>query len=184
MALLEVKEISCNSCKGIDHKRSTSKLCPNSYWGQKRSADRLDILIFLKEKLKKFEDFILQNDITLDKLAPVFCSNWMEFKCYRGEYSRMEQLQLQAAKKILFNLHYDIILEMGMYSVYVKSPLEKKDILNIELLERTKIIFGIVGSNAGDILHISNHIYKKIHHGTITLLKLWGLFILEKPVYI
>lgn len=175
MSLLEVKEIVCNSCKGTGHKRRTNKLCPNSRWGQIKTANGLDVLFELKESLKKFEEFILQNNITINKLAPAFCSNWMEIECYHGN---MDEWKLDyKLQKILFDLHYDIISKIGMYSAYAYKPLEKNDILNIELSERTKIIFGIVGSNVGDIWRISTHTYRKVHYGTITLLKFWGVIV-------
>lgn len=167
----EVKKVVCGSCKGTDHKRYTNKLCPNSYWGKKKTANRLESLLQLKKSLKKFEDFILQKNITIDQLAPAFCSNWMEIERYRGNKNEWNlDFDLQ---NVLFDLHHDIACKVYAFP----SPLEKNDILNI-VSERTKIIYGIVGSNAGDWWY--NHSYTKAHHGTIILMKFWGVTIEAK----
>lgn len=176
MASLEVKKNVCKSCKGIDHKRNTSKLCPNSYWGKKRTTDRLDALLQLKESLKKFEDFILQENITMDQLAPAYCSNWMEIERYSGNRTKWN-LDYYLGKKLI-DLHFDIACK-----VYV-TPLDN-DILNI-VSERTKIIYGIVGSNAGDIWYNTSYTnsYTKAHFGTTKLMKFWGVTIeTENKIY-
>lgn len=164
MSSLEVKKMICKSCKGTNHKRYTNKLCPNSHWGKIRTAKRIESLVQIKEKLKKLEEFILQKNITMDDLAPAFCSNWMEIERYhgnRGEWKLDYKLQ-----KKLFDLHFDIASKV--YS----TELEKNDILNI-VSEKTKIIYGIVGSNAGDMWY--NQSYTEAHYGTIILMNIWGV---------
>lgn len=166
MSSLEVKKIECKSCKGVDHKRSTNRLCPHSYWGKIRTAKRLEGLVQIKKSLKKFEEFILQKNITIDDLAPAFCSNWMEIQRYHG--NRCEWKLPYHLQNFLFNLHYDIACH-----VY-NTALKNDDILDV-VSEKTKKIFGIVGSNAGDVWY--NYSYTKAHYGTIILLNFWGVTI-------
>lgn len=169
MDSLEVKKLVCKSCKGTDHKRHTNKLCPNSSWGKIRSANKIKDILQLKASLKKFEDFILQENITMAELAPAFCSNWMEIERYRGN-TKEWKLKYEL-KKILFDLHYDVA-----FKVYGTSFV-KEDILNI-VSERTKIIYGIVGSNAGDVWY--DRSYTKAHYGTIILMELWNVTVEAK----
>lgn len=171
MTSLEVKQIICNSCKGTDHKRSSNHLCPNSYWAKMRTAERLETSVKLKESLKKFENFILQENITMDELAPAFCSNWMEIERYCGNTNEWKlDYELQT---ILFDLHYDIASKVYVTS-FVKD--ENLDIVS----ERTKIIYGIVGSNAGCRWY--NRSYTKAHYGTTILMNIWGVTVEAKNI--
>lgn len=134
---------------------------------------RLENLLRIKQSLKKFEDFILQKNITPDALAPAFCSNWMEIERYQGNTDEWK-LDYQLQKKLI-DLHFDIASK-----VYASSY-EADEILN-DVSENTKIIYGIVGSCAGDIWYnkCSNKSYDIAHFGTTILMKFWGVTIETK----
>lgn len=76
-------------------------------------------------------------------------------------------------EKKLIDLHYDIALKVYGFLF------EKNEISNI-VSEKTKIIYGIVGSNAGDIYYDKS--YAKAHYGTTKLLKIWGVAIEAKNI--
>lgn len=182
MSSSEVKIFFCKSCKGTDHKRRTNKLCPNSRWGKIRLAEQIEAAERKKENfkqinenLKVFENFIERYNITMDKLAPAYCSNWMEINLYSGN-TREWKLDYYLQKK-LFDLHYDIASK-----VYGTS-FNNNDISYLDdVSERTKIIYGIVGSNAGEIWYNKSYepSYDKVHYGTKQLLKLWDVTIETK----
>lgn len=180
MAPVDVKKIVCTSCKGVGHKRKTNKLCPNSHWGQMKEKlaqmkeqKQIEDLNRLQENLKKFKDFVTEKNITMDKLAPAFCSNWMEIERYDGNI-REWKLDYTTEKQLL-NLHYDV------------ASLVREDSINDIpdcVTERTKIIYGIVGSNAGETWYNKKYTpsYTIAHEGTVKLLKKWGVTVESKNI--
>lgn len=110
MTSLEENKTICKSCKGTNHKRSTNRLCPNSRWQKEREADRIATRIAntdrLIRKLKIFEDFIVQKNITMHNLAQVLCSKWTDSVHYHGN-SDDWKLDYYLKKKLI-ELHYDV----------------------------------------------------------------------------
>lgn len=168
MAPLEAKKSVCNSCKGTDHRRTTSRLCPNSRKEKDKTARRIEAIRedtrILKGSLKTFEDFILKNKITMDDLAPAPCSNWMERDHYEGN-SRKWKLVYYLRKKLI-ELQCDVAHDAAY------KYLEENEVLNI-VSDRTKTIFGIVGSNIADTWH--SQAYHTAFSGTKRLMKIWGV---------
>lgn len=105
-----------------------------------------------------------KKNITIDDLAPAPCPKWMEGDHYGGN-SKTWKLDFHLKKK-LFEQHIDVAENLFWVDI------EPNDILNA-VSERTKIIYGIVGSNAADIWH--SEAYRAAHHGTVRLMKIWGL---------
>lgn len=161
MESLDVKKSVCKSCNGTDHKRSTNRLCPNSKWGKERQAQRVENTLQLKKSLKKFEDFIVEKNVTMDDLAPVYCANWMEFGHYGGN-KREWKMEYFLAKKMI-ELHCDVTDD-------VFCCFDENEILNA-VSDRTKIIFCVIGSNAADTWH--SHTYRTVHSGTVILMRIW-----------
>lgn len=168
MESLEVKKSVCKSCKGTDHKRYTNRLCPNSQWEKEKQAKRIENTSQLKESLKKFEDFIVQKNITMDDLAPVHCANWMEDGHYWG--NRREWKMEYFLAQTLAELHCDV-------ADNIACNLDEKEILNA-VSERTKIIFCVVGSNAADTWN--SHTYRTVRNGTIRLMRIWNVALAAK----
>lgn len=173
---LKAKKNVCNSCGGTDHKRFTNKLCPKSYRTKQRNAEQLEELDELKECLDQFENCILKNNITVEKLAPAYCSNWMTIHRWDGNTNEWK-LEYNARKKLI-DLHYNAARKAYRFP-NLKDLITKQnyDISTI-MSENAKIIFGIVGSNAGDIWY--NHSWDYAHHGTVELLEIWGVTIPTK----
>lgn len=171
MSSLEVKKIECKSCKGDDHKRITNRLCPNSYWGKLRAERRLERLAQIKERLKKFEDFILRNNISIDDFLPAFCSNLAENERIH-EHMHKWRINFNL-KKRLFHLHLDVASKVW------ETELKENDNLDI-VSQETKIIFGIIGSNAREMWY--NYAYDEAKYGTCILLKRWGITVEAKRI--
>lgn len=161
---------NCASCGKTGHRRRTNKLCRNSYW-QQRSRK----LVYLKESLKIFENFILNNDITIEKLAPAHCSNWMDIPQWGGNKNKWKLEYI--LQKELCSLQDAAAKKAFEYERKLKGKLidQKNEISNI-ISENAKIIFGIVGSNVP---------FLDAHYGTVILLKVWNVTVdTEKVAYI
>lgn len=129
-------------------------------------------LVKLEESLKAFEDFILKENITMADLAPAYCSNWMDIERYDGNTYAWKLNR--SRQSTLLRLHLDV----ASASYCAPSP-ECTNILN-NVSQRARIIFGIVGSNAGDVWH--SHTYRTAHFGTVRLMKFWGTIVEAKDV--
>lgn len=164
------KSERCASCGEADHRRRTSKLCRMSYCRERRRT-----IFFLKEELKSFEDFISEYDITMKKLAPASCSNWIDIPQWGGNRHKWK-LEYLLQKK-LCSLHYTAAKRACDYERKFKGKLidQKNEISDI-LSENGKKFFGIVGSNAP---------FEDGHYGTVILLKVWNISVeTEKTAYV
>lgn len=169
MASIQENKIVCNSCGSHNHKRATSKRCPNSRFRQEIAAERIENTLILKEKLKIFEDFILENNITMDDLAPVYCPKWMErnhFMSNKWAWKLDSDL-----KEKLVKLYQDVA-----ENTYA-CDIEGKDILNV-VSERVKIICGIVGATSVDTGIGPD--YHTRYDGARRLMRIWGVALESK----
>lgn len=153
--MAEISEVVCISCKGKGHKRNTNKLCPNSRWGKIRAMEKIENTDRLKKALSKFEEFILAEKITVDQLAPAYCSNWMEIERCGGILDGWKWKLEYDLRKKLIDLHY------GIASLVYGHDFDKTEIVDY-VSTTTKKIYGIVGSNAGKVWHSNSYIYMHI----------------------
>lgn len=135
-----------------------------------RAIGKIEHLNNLKKALIKFEEFVLRNNITVEQLAPAFCSNWMQIERYRGN-SMKWKLEYRLQKYLIY-LHYDIAC------LVFKQKVNETDVDFVS--SATKIIYGTVGSCAGNFWHSFAYIQK--HYGTTILMRIWNTAIVSENI--
>lgn len=163
----------CSSCKDVGHKNEEYKFCPNSLWSLEQERVRLrekekqgiiDTWIRLKDKLSKFEEFIVTNNITADQLN----------LCGIERIGKEDEAKLDyILENTLFDLQCDIATVLYEEEEKIDDPdIEIGDYISHVSLA-TKKIYGIVGSNAGNFWHSQSYVFAVF--GTEILMRLWRL---------